>query len=112
VWGVHVSYDIDAVLPKLDVCYVLRVQKERQRLEFFPSVREYSRFFGLTRERVGLMPPEALIMHPGPMNRGVEIDSDVADLPSSVIEEQVTNGIAIRMALLYLLLGATKETET
>jgi aspartate carbamoyltransferase catalytic subunit len=109
VWGVHVSYDIDAVLPKLDVCYVLRVQKERQRLEFFPSVREYSRFFGLTRERVQLMPDEALIMHPGPMNRGVEIDSDVADLPSSVIEEQVTNGIAIRMALLYLLLGATKE---
>src|SRR5881396_1766108 len=72
-WGVHVSYDIDGVLPKLDVCYVLRVQKERQRLEFFPSVREYSRFFGLTRERVGLMPDEALIMHPGPMNRGVEI---------------------------------------
>jgi aspartate carbamoyltransferase catalytic subunit len=109
VWGVNVSYDIDAVLPKLDVCYMLRVQRERQRLEFFPSVREYSRFFGLTRERVGLMSDEALIMHPGPMNRGVEIDSDVADLPSSVIEEQVTNGIAIRMALLYLLLGATKE---
>ena len=61
VWGVHVSYDIDAVLQKLDVCYVLRVQKERQRLEFFPSVREYSRFFGLTRERVQLMPDEALI---------------------------------------------------
>jgi aspartate carbamoyltransferase catalytic subunit len=108
-WGVHVSYDIDGVLPKLDVCYVLRVQRERQRLEFFPSVREYSRFFGLTAERVRLMPDEALIMHPGPMNRGVEIDSDVADLPTSVIEEQVTNGIAIRMALLYLLLGATKE---
>jgi len=109
VWGVHVSYDIDAVLPKLDVCYLLRVQTERQRLEFFPSVREYARFFGLTRRRVELMPQDALIMHPGPMNRGVEIDSDVADLPSAVIEDQVTNGIAIRMALLYLLLGATKE---
>jgi aspartate carbamoyltransferase catalytic subunit len=108
-WGVTVSYDIDGVLSKLDVCYILRVQKERQRLEYFPSVREYSRFFGLTADRVRMMPDEALIMHPGPMNRGVEIDSDVADLPSSVIEEQVTNGIAVRMALLYLLLGATKE---
>src|SRR4029450_8989261 len=108
-WGVHVEYDIDAVLPKLDVCYVLRVQKERQRLEFFPSVREYARFFGLTAERVRLMPGEALIMHPGPMNRGVEIDSDGAELATWVIEEQVTNGIAIRMALLYLLLGSTKE---
>jgi aspartate carbamoyltransferase catalytic subunit len=106
-WGVQVSYDIDGVLPKLDVCYLLRVQTERQRLEYFPSVREYSRLFGLTRERVALLPEDALIMHPGPMNRGVEIDSDVADLPQSVIEEQVTNGIAIRMALLYLLLGGS-----
>ncbi|MEX0984076.1 MAG: aspartate carbamoyltransferase catalytic subunit [Actinomycetota bacterium] len=104
-WGVGVSYDIDGVVPKLDVCYVLRVQKERQRLEYFPSVREYARLFGLTRERAALLPGHALIMHPGPMNRGVEIASDVADLPESVIEEQVTNGIAIRMALLYLLLG-------
>ncbi len=105
-WGVQVSYDIEAVLPKLDVCYMLRVQRERQRLEFFPSVREYSRLFGLTRERVGLLPEGALIMHPGPMNRGVEIDSDVADLPTSVIEAQVTNGIAVRMALLFLLVGS------
>jgi aspartate carbamoyltransferase catalytic subunit len=104
-WGVQVSYDIDGVLPKLDVCYMLRVQKERQRLEYFPSVREYSRLFGLTTRRVGSLPEGALIMHPGPMNRGVEIDSDVADLPQSVIEEQVTNGIAVRMSLLYLLLG-------
>ena len=106
-WGVQVSYDIAGVLPKLDVCYMLRVQRERQRLEYFPSVREYSRLFGLTRERVHMLPDGALIMHPGPMNRGVEIDSDVADLPQSVIEEQVTNGIAVRMSLLYLLLGGT-----
>ena len=104
-WGVNVSYDIDSVVPKLDVCYMLRVQKERQRLEFFPSVREYSRIFGLTSARAAMLPEEALIMHPGPMNRGVEIDSDVADLPQAVIEEQVTNGIAVRMSLLYLLLG-------
>ena len=108
-WGVQVSYDIDAVIPKLDVCYMLRVQRERQRLEYFPSVREYNRLFGLTAARAGLLPDGALIMHPGPMNRGVEIDSDVADLPQSVIEEQVTNGIAVRMSLLYLLLGGAKE---
>jgi len=68
-------------------------------------VREYARLFGLTRDRVAMLPEGALIMHPGPMNRGVEIDSDVADLPQSVIEDQVTNGIAVRMSLLYLLLG-------
>jgi aspartate carbamoyltransferase catalytic subunit len=104
-WGVEVAHDVEAVLPKLDVCYLLRVQKERQRQQYFPSVREYSRLFGLSRTRVGLLPEEALVMHPGPMNRGIEIDSDVADLPRAVIEEQVTNGIAIRMSLLYLLLG-------
>ncbi|MEX0756194.1 MAG: aspartate carbamoyltransferase catalytic subunit [Actinomycetota bacterium] len=106
-WGVHVSSDIDAVLPKLDVCYMLRVQRERQRQQFFPSVREYARLFGLTRERVDALPEGCVIMHPGPMNRGVEIDSDVADLPQAVIEEQVTNGIAVRMSLLYLLLGGS-----
>ena len=111
-WGVQVSYDIESVLPKLDVTYVLRVQRERQRLEFFPSVREYSRLFGVTNARVGMLPEGALIMHPGPMNRGVEIDSDVADLPQSVIEEQVTNGIAVRMSLLYLMLGGSGEGGT
>ncbi len=110
-WGVQVSYDLEGALPKLDVCYMLRVQTERQRLEYFPSVREYARLFGLTSRRVAQLPDHALIMHPGPMNRGVEIDSDVADLPNSVIEEQVTNGIATRMALLYLLLGGAGDEE-
>ena len=109
-WGAQVSYDIESVLPKLDVCYMLRVQRERQRQQYFPSVREYARLFGLTSGRVAMLPPGTLIMHPGPMNRGVEIESDVADLPNSVIEEQVTNGIAIRMALLYLLLGGARAT--
>jgi aspartate carbamoyltransferase catalytic subunit len=104
-WGVAISYDIDEVIPKLDVIYMLRVQRERQRLEYFPSVREYNRLFGLTSMRATTLPEGALIMHPGPMNRGVEIDSDVADMPQAVIEEQVTNGIAVRMSLLYLLLG-------
>ena len=77
------SYDIDDLVPKLDVCYMLRVQRERQRLEYFPSVREYARLFGLTSERAAMLPEHALIMHPGPMNRGVEIASDVADHPAS-----------------------------
>jgi aspartate carbamoyltransferase catalytic subunit len=84
---------------------MLRVQTERQRRQFFPSVREYSKRFGLNRIRVDALPEQALIMHPGPMNRGVEIASDVADLPQSLITDQVTNGIAVRMALLYLILG-------
>jgi aspartate carbamoyltransferase catalytic subunit len=112
LWGVNVSYDLDEVLPKLDVCYMLRVQRERQRQQYFPSVREYSRLFGLSRERVETLPADAMIMHPGPMNRGVEIDSDVADLPQSVIEEQVTNGIAVRMSLLYLMLGGSSSSAS
>jgi aspartate carbamoyltransferase catalytic subunit len=111
-WGASVSYELDPVLPKLDVCYMLRVQRERQRQQYFPSVREYSRLYGLSRDRVGAMPEGALIMHPGPMNRGVEIASEVADLPQSLITEQVTNGIAVRMSLLYLILGgAAAEVE-
>jgi len=108
-WGAQVSHDIDAVLPKLDVCYMLRVQRERQRQQFFPSVREYSRLFGLSRSRVDALPEGALVMHPGPMNRGVEIASDVADLPRAVITDQVTNGIAVRMSLLYLMLGGDRN---
>jgi aspartate carbamoyltransferase catalytic subunit len=110
-WGAQVNYDLDGVIPKLDVCYMLRVQRERQRLEYFPSVREYNRLFGLTATRADALPEGSLIMHPGPMNRGVEIDSDVADLPQAVIEEQVTNGIAVRMSLLYLLLGGGGGAE-
>jgi aspartate carbamoyltransferase catalytic subunit len=108
-WGAEVSHDLDGVLPKLDVCYMLRVQRERQRQQFFPSVREYSRLFGLSRARVEALPEHALVMHPGPMNRGVEIASDVADLPRAVIEDQVTNGIAVRMSLLYLMLGGDRS---
>ena len=107
-WGAGVSHDLDAVLPKLDVCYMLRVQRERQRQQFFPSVREYSRLWGLSSTRVDALPETAVIMHPGPMNRGVEIASDVADLPRAVITDQVTNGIAVRMSLLYLMLGGDR----
>jgi aspartate carbamoyltransferase catalytic subunit len=110
-WGVRVSHDLDEVLPKLNVCYVLRVQRERQRQQFFPSVREYSRLFGLDRRRVEALPEGALVMHPGPMNRGVEIASEVADLPRAVITDQVTNGIAVRMALLYLMLGGAVASD-
>jgi aspartate carbamoyltransferase catalytic subunit len=110
-WGAAVSYELDPVLPKLDVCYMLRVQRERQRQQYFPSVREYSRLYGLNRDRVAALPDEALVMHPGPMNRGVEIASDVADLPRSLITDQVTNGIAVRMALLYLMLGSGGAEE-
>ena len=105
------SHDLDSVLPKLDVCYVLRVQRERQRQQFFPSVREYARRYGLSSARVEALPDHALIMHPGPMNRGVEIASDVADLPRAVITDQVTNGIAVRMSLLYLILGGEGPRE-
>jgi aspartate carbamoyltransferase catalytic subunit len=108
-WGAEVSYELDAVLPKADVCYMLRVQRERQRQQFFPTLREYTRFYGLSQDRVEVLPETAMIMHPGPMNRGVEIASDVADLPRSVISEQVTNGIAVRMSLLYLMLRGSAD---
>jgi aspartate carbamoyltransferase catalytic subunit len=110
-WGAEVSHDLDGVLPKADVCYMLRVQRERQRQQFFPSIREYARLFGLSRLRVETLPENALVMHPGPMNRGVEIASDVADLPRAVITDQVTNGIAVRMSLLYLMLGGARAVD-
>jgi aspartate carbamoyltransferase catalytic subunit len=107
-WGASVSHELDPVMAKLDVCYMLRVQRERQRQQLFPSIREYSRLYGLTRARVDALPDGALIMHPGPMNRGVEIASDVADLPRSLITDQVANGIAVRMSLLYLMMGGDR----
>ncbi|MDQ4149178.1 MAG: aspartate carbamoyltransferase catalytic subunit [Actinomycetota bacterium] len=107
-WGVDVSSDLDAVLPKLDVLYLLRVQMERLTEQLFPSLREYATFWGLDRRRVDLLKPEALIMHPGPINRGVEISSDMSDLGRSIMSEQVTNGISVRAALLYLMLGVAE----
>ncbi|GAC1427515.1 MAG: hypothetical protein NVSMB57_17690 [Actinomycetota bacterium] len=104
-WGVHVTSDLDSVLPKMDVVYMLRMQLERQHRGFVPSLREYSRLWGLDLARAEMLKDDALVMHPGPMNRGVEIAAEVAELPRSVIGDQVTNGIAIRMALLYLMLG-------
>ena len=100
--GVTISYDIDQVLPTADVVNLLRIQHERQRKEYFPGLGEYIRLFGLTKERAKLLRPDCLIMHPGPINRGVEIDSEVADGNQSVILDQVTNGLAVRMAVLYL----------
>ena len=100
--GVTVSHNIDEVLPSADVVNLLRIQHERQRKEYFPGVAEYIRLFGLTKERAKRLKPDCLLMHPGPINRGVEIDSELADGPQSVILDQVTNGLAIRMAVLYL----------
>jgi len=100
--GVTVSHNIDEVLPTADVVNLLRIQHERQRKEYFPGIGEYIRLFGLTKDRAKLLKPDCLIMHPGPINRGVEIDSDLADGAQSVILDQVTNGLAIRMAVLYL----------
>jgi aspartate carbamoyltransferase catalytic subunit len=100
--GVTVSNDIDQVLPDADVVNLLRIQHERQRKEYFPGIGEYTTLFGLTKERAKSLKPDCLVMHPGPINRGVEIDSEVADGLQSVILDQVTNGLAVRMAVLYL----------
>jgi aspartate carbamoyltransferase catalytic subunit len=105
-WPVRVSHDLDAVLPDLDVVYLLRMQRERMTEHLVPSLREYTERWGLTARRVDLLREDALVMHPGPMNRGVEISAEVADLPRSVIIDQVRNGVATRMAVLYLLLGS------
>jgi hypothetical protein len=110
-WGATVATDLDAVLPELDVLYLLRVQRERMQGAFFPSTREYARIWGVDQRRLGLLKPDALVMHPGPMNRGVEISGDVADSDRAVITEQVTNGIAMRMAVLYLLLAGGGRIE-
>jgi len=104
-WGVHVTHNTDEALENADVINVLRLQLERQKKGLFPSVREYHSYWGLDTRRLQLAKPNALVMHPGPMNRGVEISTSVADSTQSTIEEQVTNGVAIRMALLLLLAG-------
>jgi aspartate carbamoyltransferase catalytic subunit len=104
--GVRISHRLDEVLPTVDVVNLLRIQHERQRKEYFPGLGEYIRFFGLTKSRAELLKPDCLIMHPGPINRGVEIDSELADSARSVILDQVTNGLAVRMAVLYLCNGA------
>ena len=103
--GVEIFYTMEDGLRDVDVVMMLRIQLERQDRGFFPTVDEYFRFWGLTPERFSLAKDDAIVMHPGPMNRGVEIDSSVADSPRSVIMDQVTNGIAVRMAVLYLLGG-------
>jgi aspartate carbamoyltransferase catalytic subunit len=103
--GARATTRIDEAIDGADVVMMLRIQQERMHGHFFPSVREYFSLFGLTRERLRRAAGDVIVMHPGPMNRGVEIDSEVADGPGSVILEQVSNGVAVRMAVLYLLAG-------
>ena len=110
--GVAVNYDIDEVIEWADAINVLRIQRERMQGGLLHSIREYRNLFGITRERLGNHKKEIVIMHPGPMNRGVEIDSAVADSDQAIILDQVLNGVASRMAILYLLLGGKQEKET
>jgi aspartate carbamoyltransferase catalytic subunit len=112
VWPCAVSYDLEAVLPKADVVMMLRVQHERMQGGFFPTTREYSRRYGLDAQRMSMLPDDAIVMHPGPMNRGVEIAAEVADSVRSTIVEQVANGVSVRMAVLYLLLGGQTGIDT
>ena len=105
-WPVTVSHRIDEVLGTVDAVYLLRLQRERMTEALIPSLREYRAVYGLTAERVRRLGPDTLVMHPGPMNRGVEIDAEAAEDPRSVITAQVANGVAVRMAILYLILGA------
>ena len=105
-WPVRVSHDLDEVISEVDVVMLLRMQFERQREALFPTVREYTARYGLTEVRAERLKPDALVMHPGPMNRGVEVAAAVADGPASLVTEQVANGVAVRMAVLYSLLGS------
>ena len=107
--GVHVCHDLKTSLTDADVVMLLRIQHERQTSSHFPSLGEYTALFGLNKKRMDWLKPGALIMHPGPINRGVEIDSDLADSDRSVILDQVTNGIAVRMAVIYLLMAASER---
>ncbi|SVC79400.1 uncharacterized protein METZ01_LOCUS332254, partial [marine metagenome] len=108
--GCRVSYSLEEALAEADVINLLRIQHERQRKTMFPSIGEYARLFGLNRSRLALTKPDTIIMHPGPINRGVEIESEIADGARAVILEQVTNGIAVRMAALYLINGGSGST--
>lgn len=108
-WGVKISHNLDGELKEADVIMALRLQLERQEKGLLPSLREYSKLYGITRERVAKTEKPTLIMHPGPINRGVEIESSIANSAQSVIEEQVTNGVAVRMAVMYLLMGGTSH---
>ncbi|MBI0298011.1 aspartate carbamoyltransferase catalytic subunit [Streptomyces sp. PRKS01-29] len=108
-WPCEVSYDLDAVVGKTDAVMMLRVQRERMNAAFFPTEREYARRYGLDGDRMARMPEHAIVMHPGPMNRGMEITAEVADSDRCTAVEQVANGVSIRMAVLYLLLGGNES---
>ena len=110
--GCRVTHDVDEAIRDADIINLLRIQHERQRATMFPSIGEYTQLFGLNKARLAKTRPDALIMHPGPINRGVEIDSEIADSGRSVILEQVTNGLAVRMAVLFLVNGGKALTDT
>ncbi len=110
--NVEVTYNLDEAIEDADIIYVLRLQLERQKKGLFPTLREYHMLFGINEERIKKAKKDVLVMHPGPMNRGVEISSEIADSLLSVINEQVTNGVAVRMALLYLMLGGKSDENT
>lgn len=109
-WKVSVSHDFNAVLPTVDAVIMLRIQQERMTDLYFPSEREYSALFGIDAERLALTKPGTILMHPGPMNRGLEISAEAADSPQSVVVEQVANGVSIRMAILYLFIAGSQES--
>ena len=108
-WPCEISYDLDSIIGSVDAIMMLRIQMERMSELFFPNAREYSRYFGLNSDRMKALKSDAIVMHPGPMNRGLEITADAADGARSVIVEQVANGVSIRMAILYLLLAGSQE---
>jgi aspartate carbamoyltransferase catalytic subunit len=109
-WPVNVSYNFNAVLPKVDAIIMLRIQQERMSDLYFPSEREYSTLYGIDAERLAMTKQGSILMHPGPMNRGLEISAEAADSPQSVVVEQVANGVSIRMAILYLFIAGSQET--
>ena len=110
-WPVKVESDLDSILGDLDVVYLLRIQSERLAGALLPSLREYRALYGMTRERLGRFRPDGLIMHPGPMNRGVEIDPEAADDDRAIVLEQVASGVPVRMAVLFRLVGPGQFTD-